>query len=460
MPGFDLSTLLSCSYGTSAFQVENVSVDSVPVVKANEGRTGTKITVQIDGYISADDPADLTTALTAAYANLGIDGQDCVVSGINGNPLLALYAAQCADGGPHIEWNCKPGGTPIRMDFRLKVHGEIRGIGNPPSAVDTWKLSTHVRVDDLKEIVRTGEVSGVSAPSYFLSVVLPQFEQAFPDPNWVTEYVYESSGDANKTKASYRTSARQTATPLPNSGLAEAVDGDSSTRIERDEQQRLVTTYDYDLVIVGSPTDMLTWLRNSVMQQATAANQIIWKESSSTTYIRERRLRASFVTLQAGGGNPLMNFSQSLEINTFSDTYEVKTYAGADPIVVQRPSTVETLTQSGSATCQGAYLKAPTALYLTYLEPPDVRYEDLGDGVQYRTSWKYVVYTAGGGGSGGTPGTIGVLTTSTQTQLNGGVSTGAPTAALAPSGTAFNVNGTGLKFLARSQQGGFIKAGW
>jgi hypothetical protein len=457
MSEFDLSTLLRCSYGGSNFQVETMSVDSTPVVKEGMGRTGTKIKMTVDGYVSGGSAADLSAALTAVYADLAVDGRDFLVYGIGGNPIAVLYAAQCADGGPHIEWHSEPDTTPISQAFKLTVTAEIRGIGNPPKPAEIWKLTTRIRPDTLQEITRTGEVSGPDAPGYFVNIVLPAFEAAFNNPNWVTEFEYDSSGDANRTKAGYKCSARQTATALPIAGLAEAVDGDSSVRIDRDEQQRLVTTYDYDLVIFGSPSAMLTFLRGAVLQQAKGVG--IWKEASNTTFIRERRLRASFVTLQAAGATPLMNFEQSLEIQRADATYDVKMYAGADPVVVQRPKTVERLIQTGSATCAKAYLQAPTAKFLTYLEPPETRYEDLGDGVQHRTTWKYEMYTSGGGGGGGS-GVVSVLSGGSGGSGASGVNTTGATGAMAPSDQAYNVNGGGLKFLARSQAGGFIDAKW
>ncbi len=434
MSDFDLSTLLQCNYGSSAFAVETFTVDSTPIVKETQGRTGTRLKIEVDGYISAADPATLTSLLTVAYADLYADGSDFQLLGIGGNPLVTLYAAQCADGGPHIQWHSTPDSTPICQDFKITVLAEIRGlvVNGHPVPTDTWKLSTRVRPDTLIEIARTGEVNGPNAGSYFLTTVLPVFEQRFPGPNWVTEFEYSTSGDGNHTKAAYRCSARQVATPLPSSTLCEAVDGDSSTRVERDEQYRLLTTYEYDLVVVGSASDLLTNLRGIVVQEATNAGGILWKESSSSTFIKEKRLRCTFVTLSAANGNPLMNWEESLEIGRNYTTYDVKTYAGADPVVVQRAKTVERLVQAGSATCAGFYVKAPSSRYGSFLEPPHISYEDLGDGVQYRTRWNYVMYTSEGSAAN----------------------------ALTPSRNPFSESGTNLKFLARTAVDGFIKAGW
>lgn len=390
----DMSGLLSCNYGTTSLQVETMGVDEEPIVKQDQGRVGSKVTVKVTGYVDGTSAADFAGKVTAAYADLLISGRDLVVTGISGSTLLTLPAAACLEGGPHVKYTSKLGDVPLRMVFELSV------VGNQPydpdkkgKPIDAWKLDTQVKANLLRTITRTGDIQGASTPGFFLSTVLPAFQSAFPLPNWVMTWEYANSGDSQESKLSYSVVAQELAGPLPSTNADEAVDGDFSISTDRDEQFRLTTTFTWDVVLIGDPEGLLISLRQQAQVYA-GKDKVIFKESAQSNWLQALRLRASFTVLKSAAGNPVMNYQQSFEIQRSAATFEVKTYAGADPFVVQKPTGVERLVQSGSATCEGVYLRAQSPRYNSHLEPPQIKYEDLGDGVQYRSSWTYVMYTS------------------------------------------------------------------
>jgi hypothetical protein len=325
-----LAAYLACTYGTSELQLDTFEVADDPIVSADFGRLGDKWSVQCQGHLTGTDPADFAAKTAAALADLRTSGRNFVITGLSGATLFTLAAAGVGSGGPHVKiTGVKPGSSPLRMDFAFTVTGETPQQGSPSPGggptqpVDGYKVSTKVRGDNLREITRTGEISGPDPVAYFLSVVRPQWRSAFPLPGWSIEGTYElSAGGAvaagsSTARVTYTLTAVQMAGVLPSGGGSNAVSGTHSIRRDRDEQHRLTIVSSFDLVVDADPWSLVTLLRPDGALS----------ESVEVEVLRELHVRATFTTLASADAVPLMNYTESLSADEGHLTvYEVVSY--------------------------------------------------------------------------------------------------------------------------------------
>lgn len=395
----DFPNIIAANYGTSAFSVESCELTEEPIMKKDQGRVGIRLACKVNGYISADTPADLTTRLAAAYADLLVAGRDFTVTGINGAPLLTILAADCLDGGPYVKYRMTQS-SPLTQDFEFVVLADQPPPDNhsPTDPSNKYKVDTKVRPDGLTIVTWTGEIAGQNTPAYFFNTIVPAGINAFPSPNWVTEWSYSNSTDANQSHLQYTFTATQMAAPLPRPPGAVSVQGEETIRTEVDEQLRKTVVYEYDLLLYpdGDWGSAVKTLRGNA---EAALGLTVYRETATVTQVREIRLKATFSFLTTGGDNPLIAWEQSIESEGSEQTYEIKRYIGADPVAVEQPSNVNILVQSGSATAVAKFVRAPSPRYLTLVEPPKITYRNTGDETTYRTTWAYRMYVSGANGT-------------------------------------------------------------
>lgn len=87
----------------------------------------------------------------------------------------------------------------------------------------------------------------------------------------------------------------------------------------------------------------------------------------------------------------LESFQQVVQQLGDDQTFEVITFPGADPIIVQRDQVLTIYTQNGDAIGFGAAFIPPAApAGARFLGPPQTNCRLLEDGVRWQTTWSYV----------------------------------------------------------------------
>ena len=262
----DTSPLLRCTYGAGAFVLDDYDLKVDAVVKAGVGRTGTKIQVKGNGFVDAADADTFAAKLAAVAEAFGYDGQSFEILGLAGRSEVLVLAPLCQDGGPHVGFEIKSGAGPLykRVSFTLDA---VTGAkqpnqppNTPPSPVDSYKVKTATGPDGLRVVTRSGEINGTGLAAAF-DQVLSDFQDAYAPPDWVVKFEVEYPHDLNKAKATYTLTARSWPTRPADAGQTSAVEGEVTTRKERDEQHRLTTVYEFDLLLDGDPAAFHETLR-------------------------------------------------------------------------------------------------------------------------------------------------------------------------------------------------------
>lgn len=261
----DFPNVLSCTYGTSQFNLTDYEVRAEAITAPNLGRLATRVRVEADGYVTGASPADLTTKLSAFYTDVQTDGRDFIITGLAGNAEFSLLAAQCLNGGPHLDFRVvrdRPG--PLIFPVKIIVNTEQL---SSSQALNSYRVTIQQRPDTLKIITFDGEVLWTDGPGFFFTNVLPIFQAAYPPPNWVIQFEYQTVRADLATQfmgqLNYRVEARQLygALPATPGNAIVAVDGTASKRIDVDEQQRKTTVYDFDLLVEGDAIQLASQLR-------------------------------------------------------------------------------------------------------------------------------------------------------------------------------------------------------
>jgi hypothetical protein len=385
MPGgaatIDLSAFMST---TLPLQVDACSLQQSPMVRDQLGRVGTTLRCRGEGFLSTTDQPSMAAAIAALASATSYSGIPFILNGLGGGQLYSIYPAACLEGGPHIGFELldddKSNATYQRVRFTVEAK-------TPAGAnYNSFLLRTHTGPDGLQRVSQTGVLVGSNVQATFTGVVLPAWRQSYPAASWVTdyevEYPYGGNAIATQLTSNYSLTAQQLAGELP--GGATVVEGEMTTRIERDEQQRLTSVYDYDLLLSGGDySAIVTSLRPDPGQ-----NQII-RESSSFSSVKQLRLRCSFSVLaSADQGSSLLDWTQTLSVTQDDDSYEIVSYPGAAPIVVQRPQTLPRVSQTGSATGLGVFIREPDAVLDDYEHPPQLGYVDVSN-YEKKTTWNY-----------------------------------------------------------------------
>jgi hypothetical protein len=199
-------------------------------------------------------------------------------------------------------------------------------------------------------------VNGAGAYDYFAASVLPDFKGRYPLPGWVIEQKYDTAQDGNKSKLSYTLTATQTAGPLTAGGGVQAVEGEVTKTVDRDEQQRLTTVWSYDLLTEGDPAALLH--RHPPGRPVDRAEGVGRDHAGQGAppprqlHGPDQRVRIQADELAGKPGDP-----------AGLPDLRGQVYVGANPVVVQQPRGIEVLRQRGSAIGEGAWLQAPAPLF-------------------------------------------------------------------------------------------------
>ena len=372
--------------GEAVIQIEDYSYHTEAIVDKSMGRTGSTLTLEGEGFVQGDASGPFLTAASAASAALNRSGSIIEVLGLGGAIEARMTPGMFLNFGPHltVAFLGKPD-SPFRRQVKFKATGETApNLGGGAVEVG-YKVDTAVRPDGLKTITRTGQIKGARASALFLGVVLASSLSAYPLTGWIRTYKYDvnAAGDL----LSYTIGLVQILNPLPDNGAGSGVDGEATTRTERDEQMRKVTTFSYDFLITGNATAFATIMRP-------APPIVILKESFESTYYKEVRVRGSFTWLEGGDGNDLLDWNQTVDAVTDEVPLAIETYPGSPPDYIYKPRSGNVYTQSGRAVGVGRYPKPPDPFLPNYLEKPKFSFKRL-NAVEYETTWSYVLVSPG-----------------------------------------------------------------
>ena len=393
----DLSAFMGVSL---PLQLDKVEYEARPLVDPDVGRFLTAVTINGEGFIQLGSQGAFDAAVAALSTATAVSGTGLTVTDLGGSTLHQVLPANCVEGGPHVGFAILGEGSGVwyrRVRFRL----EAKTVG--PVLVSSYKLSIRYGPDGLARVSQVGAVGGPNAAAAFTSGVLAPFASAYEGGGYVVEYQvdYPYAGDGGSAAAllvRYSLRAEQLSDPLPAGGpAAGVVGGEATVRTDRDEQQRLVSQFEFDLTLTtASYQSLVSTLRNEVQGQIT-------RETVSYTSVRQRRLRCSFTTLAAADQGALLSFTQTLSIVTSDDAFEEFSYPGADPIAVQLPDAYARVTQSGSATGLVQFPQPPDPLLQNFERRPTKRFVDLNP-YEKTSEWEYqFLDVEDGSGSDGGP---------------------------------------------------------
>lgn len=382
-----LSDFMSLSVdGFVTIQLEDYGFKTEPIINPYFGRTGSKYTVEGEGYVDAADSPTFVAAAGAASTVLNRSGSRIVITGLNGVTELSLDARNFINGGPHmsIQMMGKPD-SPLRRQIKFKVTGETSpsGSGNGQPVEVGYKVDIATRPDGLRTATRTGEIHGAGSAQSFLSTIRPAILQGYPATQWVASFKYDQNSVGDKVTYSYQFTELRI--PLPTSGGATVVDGEVTVRTDRDEQMRKVVTRSFDLLIQGDVDALVTTLRP-------VPPAIVLKESLDYSAFKERRVRYSFTQLFGANGSDLLNWQQTFEEVQDTSPLEIETYPGSFPDFYYKPKSGNIYNQSGSAIAVGKYPQAPDPALPNSLEKPHVTYKKINE-AEYQTTWTYVLFS-------------------------------------------------------------------
>lgn len=383
MPDRPYEALLSLNIGGASFQLDDYGVSFQPIVKEGKGRTGTKVELRgrgyVDGGAGAGSAAAMADGVTAASESFSVSGQNVVVTEL-GTLLVSLLAARFVDGGPHIDYELLGNLDGVRgvKKFQFVAYGEQKlGDGNDPDNSYTLRVTTGP--DDVRKVDIDGEITGPGAAAWFTSRVLPEFTAAYPLSRWVPGHWMRRNFKGDK--ATYGISFEEIVRPYPDAGAGAAVDGDYTETVERDEQQRMVRRFEYDFLCVGDPQALADVLRPQ-------PHDGIVSESINVTHHKGKRLRATFVILESGSSNDLLDFSQSFGRSDAFPTVTAATYPGVKPFLIRNNEEPAHFTQRGRAVGLRRFPKAPEPILPYLTGEPVIVYSHLTEW-EWETTWEY-----------------------------------------------------------------------
>jgi hypothetical protein len=388
----DYSGLLSCSIaGAASFEVITYEATVSPVVRPGMGHVADQVQVTITGQIQGADPADLSAKL-ADLAESVADGQNVIIDGLAGEPELQVLAARCLDGGPFLGVKIADGPVALVKSITLTVTGGQLPAGGQQGQ-NRYAVMTATRADGLRTVTWDGESLAPGGTSYFTGTVVAAFMQAYGPPKWSVRVDYKTSQEGVIGRTGYQLVATEQFGELPDNAGGQAVEGRITTRVERDEQMRKTSVFEFDLLLdrTADASATLASIRDGLVNgpEGSTSQRLILREAATIESLRENRLQASFTILESGWHDQLMNWSRTIRVTHDDQPAEEHRYLGADPILVVMPKRLGKLTDTGSATGAGAFVKPPAELFdgLPHEQPPQETYVDLNE-AEKQTSWE------------------------------------------------------------------------
>src|SRR3954467_10797634 len=113
-------SLYKCTLGGADFQLSKLK-ESNQSVRDGGRETARSITLAGEGWLEGTSGADLATKIAALRTATNTRGQDFTVTGLGGATYLQVLAAQCLNGGPHVDFEIEDSDTPLVQVIRFSV---------------------------------------------------------------------------------------------------------------------------------------------------------------------------------------------------------------------------------------------------------------------------------------------------------------------------------------------------
>lgn len=384
----EFDSLLDCTLGTTSFQLVDYAYKEEAVVEEGKGKTGAKITISGEGYVSAASAAAFAAALLATQAGFRSSGQNFYITGLGGNYEVILLAAQCVDGGPHCSFEMLPqgDGAALVKPFRFTLTATTTGNSDPSNTdpTNSYKTTITTRPDGLREVGISGELVGPGCSDFYEDTVLPFFEGLYPVAAWVPLLSFERNQSDDRATYNLRFTELQEAFPVVGA-TASIVDGEVTSGDERDEQMRLVRSVSFDFLITGDPIKV-----RDLMRAALLTTPI--RERFEVSRHKETRIRGEFTLLLdvTGKADGLLNWEQELEVERGERApLKAETDEVNDPMIYQDQKVETVIVQRGSATGLGKFVKEAPILFPDDMSAnPRITYR-AANGFEFVTTWEY-----------------------------------------------------------------------
>jgi hypothetical protein len=397
-----LQALMSCSIASTGFRVRDYALKETAILKEGQGRTGTNVTIDVEGEVSGATVEELGDNLQAFYAAArAARRRDFSLVG-NGKTEYTLSAARVIDGGPWLEnlhaQKQLPESTGVKA-VSFTIRGTLAGDeseeddpdgGASPASV---KVATETRADKPRKVSYSGTFTGEGSTARFTTYADAQ-RAAYPREKWVQSREVNSTYSDKHVEFTVR--YVELATPIiPNPGRFTIVEMERTTRKDRDEKGRLVVTEEFDVLLQPGDDvdDAIRVLRTLITN--VAPPPVILRESSSYTVHRELRVRCSFTILKGSEGSDLLDWDQSIETPNPSgeNRSPVKgfEFIGRSPILVRSVIPICRYVQSGSAVGINRYPKPPRPFWdQDRLAEDPVMTRTLVNLIERKVTWRYV----------------------------------------------------------------------
>jgi hypothetical protein len=391
--GVDTSSLLSCTYGSAGFMLDDFSFAEEPAIRDGLGRINTHFRIEGKGFFDADTPDDLITKEQAIVAAMRVDGQNFQITTLGGAVEYSILAANCMDGGPFCKFKIDNGNGPLMKRITFTLSGPTTSAqANEPR--DQFRLHSSITPDRRLILQRVGIIAGVGSAELFQLETLAAFQAAFAAPNWIVNFKYDTSADAGGSLVNYTLSAEQTSAPMAY-GLATGLsylarDGETTTRFDADEQFREVFVYDLDYLITGSASAFHQAMRAQIVAANGGDPSVIMRESFSATSVKGVRVKSSFTILASANNDGLIFWSQTVTWVPDQPQYDEVTFIGADPIAALKPTTFGRIRQSGRAVGMASFgfPQEPAQIGDMPTRLPEITYEELNE-FESQTTWSF-----------------------------------------------------------------------
>jgi hypothetical protein len=397
-----LDNLFQCSLGGSSFQLENYSYQETPIIVTNVGRTGSTISIKGTGWLQDADVATFSSDLIALPTGFRASGLAFNIYGIGGVLECQVTPQMCVEGGPHfaltVENQSEALIKPISFEVTAKTFATFSSITQTG-----YQESVTTKPDGNRVVQRDGVIVGGNIT---VAEALAAFQQIYPPANWVISYKSSANNLGQNVSYSFTAVELDQTYPLIGGGGGEGgtaiVDGECNSRTDRDEQYRVATVYDYDLLVVGDYTAVVTAIRADAVASEKTANlgedetdsgeeAVVVRESVSVTTYKETRIKASFEFIRGGDGNQLLNWTQTIDLVDDDDAYTLQQYNGADAVLIKQSNTLPRVVQQGTATGLGVFPEAPDPIIEdAYLERPRITLVAVNQ-IECQTNWNYVL---------------------------------------------------------------------
>lgn len=368
--------------GGTNFSLGDFSLKSKPVVEPGKGRTSTEVHLEGWGWVEAGtDVNAYGAAVASAVGSFNKSGQDVAINEWGGALVITLNAAGCLDGGPHINFSLEPSQaeSPLTKRFTFSIDANQKPDPTSNTPDETYKVTTTTAADNTRQITISGDLAGVGLAAFYQGTVLPRWGSTYPPANWVMKQALQLNGTGDR--GSYTISFEELIEPLPNGDGFTMADGETTFRVERDEQENLLLHTIWEGQVIGDPVKAIMAIRPTPPES-------IRRESYEYTNLKGHHIKAEFVQLDSGSGDGLLDFEQTLGTNANFPTYQAAVYPGIGPIVVRDPDPPYRYLQEGRAVGLGQFPKEPEPLLPFLSSPPVVQQEHL-DEDRKQTTWHY-----------------------------------------------------------------------